>query len=80
MAQMSAFPPPPDLARQYTDENIAAGRVLPPPPPIQGHYVIFGEEHNTEEDIIRVCILIEMYRKSVLSHLHRKRFDKYIQM
>ncbi len=53
---VSAFPLPPDLYRQYTEENLASGRVLPPPPPIQGHFVVFGEEYNTEDEMIRVSV------------------------
>uniref|UniRef100_A0A914VZG9 Mediator of RNA polymerase II transcription subunit 7 n=1 Tax=Plectus sambesii TaxID=2011161 RepID=A0A914VZG9_9BILA len=53
VTQVSTFPAPPDWSRQYSDENVASGRAMPPPPPIQGHMIIFGEECNTEEEILR---------------------------
>lgn len=55
VTQVSTFPTPPDWSHQYTEENVTNGRAMPPPPPIQGHMVIFGEECNTEEEILRVC-------------------------
>ena len=51
---VSAFPAPPDRFKHYASEQVDAGMAWPPPPPIQGHYVTFGEENNTEEQIIKV--------------------------
>jgi len=49
----SPFPPPPDLLKMYSTENVTAGLAPPPPPPIQGHYVMFGITYNTEDEIIQ---------------------------
>ena len=40
---VSPFPQPPTVFyKQYTDENVKAGRVPVPPPPIKGSYSMFG--------------------------------------
>lgn len=49
---VSAFPQPPEYAKQYTDENIGKKTVLPPPP-VPNEFTVFGEKYNFDEEVVR---------------------------
>ena len=53
---VSPFPQPPAVFyKQYTDENVEAGRAPPPPPPIKGNYSMFGANFDVRSTFIAVC-------------------------
>ncbi|MEE6478282.1 hypothetical protein FKM82_011801 [Ascaphus truei] len=52
--QVSALPlPPMQYIKEYTDENIRKGLVPKPPPPIKDSYVMFGNQFQCDDLIIR---------------------------
>ncbi|KAF6738076.1 Mediator of RNA polymerase II transcription subunit 7 [Oryzias melastigma] len=52
--QVSALPPPPmQYIKEYTDENVRKGSVPKPPPPIRDSYMMFGNQFQCDDLIIR---------------------------
>uniref|UniRef100_A0A8C6TGG8 Mediator of RNA polymerase II transcription subunit 7 n=1 Tax=Neogobius melanostomus TaxID=47308 RepID=A0A8C6TGG8_9GOBI len=52
--QVSALPPPPmQYIKEYTDENIRKGQAPKPPPPIRDTYMMFGNQFQCDDLIIR---------------------------
>lgn len=52
--QVSAFPMPPmEYIKLYSMDNINQGLAPAPPPPIQGHYAMFGQTINTDDEIVQ---------------------------
>lgn len=52
--QVSALPPPPmQYIKEYTDENIRKGLAPKPPPPIRDSYMMFGNQFQCDDLIIR---------------------------
>lgn len=52
--QVSSLPLPPlQYANLYTDENVQRGRAPQPPPPVLDSYMMFGQNFNTDDLIIR---------------------------
>jgi len=52
--QVSALPPPPmQYIKEYTDENIRKGVAPKPPPPIRDSYMMFGNQFQCDDLIIR---------------------------
>lgn len=44
---VSPFPhPPAQFYKQYTDENVKAGKVPAPPAPVKGVYFMFGAKFD----------------------------------
>lgn len=44
---VSPFPHPPAVFyKQYTDENVKAGKMPAPPPPVKGVYFMFGAKFD----------------------------------
>ena len=44
---VSPFPhPPAHFYKQYSDENVKAGKVPSPPPPFEGIYFMFGAKFD----------------------------------
>ncbi|XP_044096931.1 mediator of RNA polymerase II transcription subunit 7-like [Neovison vison] len=52
--QVSALPPPPvQYVKQYTDENTQEGLAPKPPPPIKDTSMMFGNQFQCDDPIIR---------------------------
>ncbi|KAL2077565.1 hypothetical protein ACEWY4_027069 [Coilia grayii] len=52
--QVSALPPPPmQYIKEYTDENVRKGIAPKPPPPIRESYMMFGNQFQCDDLIIR---------------------------
>ncbi|KAM9833109.1 mediator of RNA polymerase II transcription subunit 7 [Syngnathus typhle] len=52
--QVSALPPPPmQYIKEYTDENVSKGFAPKPPPPIRDSYMMFGNQFQCDDLIIR---------------------------
>ncbi|XP_043468810.1 mediator of RNA polymerase II transcription subunit 7 [Leptopilina heterotoma] len=52
--QVSSLPmPPSQYVSLYTDENVRRGRTPRPPPPIHDTYMMFGNNFNMDDTIIR---------------------------
>ncbi|KAM6924136.1 mediator of RNA polymerase II transcription subunit 7 [Xenentodon cancila] len=52
--QVSALPPPPmQYIKEYTDENIRKGLAPKPPAPIRDSYMMFGNQFQCDDLIIR---------------------------
>ncbi|KAM8907936.1 mediator of RNA polymerase II transcription subunit 7 isoform 1-T2 [Spinachia spinachia] len=68
--QVSALPPPPmQYIKEYTDENIRKGLVPKPPPPIRDSYMMFGNQFQCDELIIRPL------ESQGIERLHPMQFD-----
>lgn len=52
--QVSSLPmPPSQYVSLFTDENVRRGRTPRPPPPIHDTYMMFGNNFNMDDTIIR---------------------------
>lgn len=52
--QVSSLPmPPSQYVSLFTDENVRRGRTPRPPPPIHDTYMMFGNNFNMDDNIIR---------------------------
>ncbi|KAM7000364.1 mediator of RNA polymerase II transcription subunit 7 [Tautogolabrus adspersus] len=68
--QVSALPPPPmQYIKEYTDENIRKGLVPKPPPPIRDSYMMFGNQFQCDDLIIRPL------ESQGIERLHPMQFD-----
>ncbi|XP_028315917.1 mediator of RNA polymerase II transcription subunit 7 [Gouania willdenowi] len=68
--QVSALPPPPmQYIKDYTDENIRKGLAPKPPPPIRDSYMMFGNQFQCDDLIIRPL------ESQGIERLHPKQFD-----
>lgn len=68
--QVSALPPPPmQYIKEYTDENIRKGLVPKPPPPIRDTYMMFGNQFQCDDLIIRPL------ESQGIERLHPMQFD-----
>lgn len=68
--QVSALPPPPmQYIKEYTDENIRKGLAPKPPPPIKDTYMMFGNQFQCDDLIIRPL------ESQGIERLHPMQFD-----
>lgn len=68
--QVSALPPPPmQYIKEYTDENIRNGLAPKPPPPIRDNYMMFGNQFQCDDLIIRPL------ESQGIERLHPMQFD-----
>lgn len=68
--QVSALPPPPmQYVKEYTDENIRKGLAPKPPPPIRDCYMMFGNQFQCDDLIIRPL------ESQGIERLHPQQFD-----
>ncbi|XP_023384397.1 mediator of RNA polymerase II transcription subunit 7 isoform X1 [Pteropus medius] len=68
--QVSALPPPPmQYIKEYTDENIQEGLAPRPPPPIKDSYMMFGNQFQCDDLIIRPL------ESQGIERLHPMQFD-----
>lgn len=68
--QVSALPPPPmQYVKEYTDENIRKGLAPKPPPPIRDCYMMFGNQFQCDDLIIRPL------ESQGIERLHPQHFD-----
>ncbi|XP_062250548.1 mediator of RNA polymerase II transcription subunit 7 [Platichthys flesus] len=68
--QVSALPPPPiQYIKEYTDENIRKGLAPKPPPPIRDNYMMFGNQFQCDDLIIRPL------ESQGIERLHPMQFD-----
>ncbi|XP_043844711.1 mediator of RNA polymerase II transcription subunit 7 isoform X1 [Dromiciops gliroides] len=68
--QVSALPPPPmQYIKEYTDENIRKGLAPKPPPPIKDSYMMFGNQFQCDDLIIRPL------ESQGIERLHPMQFD-----
>lgn len=68
--QVSALPPPPmQYIKEYTDENIRKGLAPKPPPPITDNYMMFGNQFQCDDLIIRPL------ESQGIERLHPMQFD-----
>lgn len=68
--QVSALPPPPmQYIKEYTDENVRKGLTPKPPPPIRDSYMMFGNQFQCDELIIRPL------ESQGIERLHPVQFD-----
>ncbi|KAG7517573.1 mediator of RNA polymerase II transcription subunit 7 [Solea senegalensis] len=68
--QVSALPPPPmQYIKEYTDENIRKGLAPKPPPPIRDSYMMFGNQFQCDDIIIRPL------ESQGIERLHPVQFD-----
>ncbi|XP_053572206.1 mediator of RNA polymerase II transcription subunit 7 [Bombina bombina] len=68
--QVSALPlPPMQYIKEYTDENMRKGLVLKPPPPIKDSYMMFGNQFQCDDLIIRPL------ESQGIERLHPDQFD-----
>ncbi|XP_061899712.1 mediator of RNA polymerase II transcription subunit 7 [Entelurus aequoreus] len=68
--QVSALPPPPmQYIKEYTDENVCKGLAPKPPPPIRDSYMMFGNQFQCDDLIIRPL------ETQGIERLHPMQFD-----
>ncbi|XP_061582369.1 mediator of RNA polymerase II transcription subunit 7 [Cololabis saira] len=68
--QVSALPPPPmQYIKEYTDENIRKGLAPKPPAPIRDSYMMFGNQFQCDDLIIRPL------ESQGIERLHPVQFD-----
>ncbi|XP_062380638.1 mediator of RNA polymerase II transcription subunit 7 [Sardina pilchardus] len=68
--QVSALPPPPmQYIKEYTDENVRKGIAPKPPPPIRDSYMMFGNQFQCDDLIIRPL------ESQGIERLHPMQFD-----
>ncbi|XP_077433186.1 mediator of RNA polymerase II transcription subunit 7 [Vanacampus margaritifer] len=68
--QVSALPPPPmQYIKEYTDENVSKGFAPKPPPPIRDSYMMFGNQFQCDDLIIRPL------ESQGIERLHPVQFD-----
>lgn len=68
--QVSALPPPPmQYIKEYTDENIRKNLAPKPPPPIRDSYMMFGNQFQCDDLIIRPL------ESQGIERLHPMQFD-----
>ncbi|XP_074429649.1 mediator of RNA polymerase II transcription subunit 7-like [Larus michahellis] len=62
-------PPPMQCIKEYTDENICKGLAPKPPPPVKDSYVMFGNQFQCDDLIIRPL------ERWGIERLHPMQFD-----
>ncbi len=68
--QVSALPPPPmQYIKEYTDDNVRKGLAPKPPPPIRDSYMMFGNQFQCDDLIIRPL------ESQGIERLHPMQFD-----
>ncbi|XP_030621889.1 mediator of RNA polymerase II transcription subunit 7 [Chanos chanos] len=68
--QVSSLPPPPmQYIKEYTDENVRKGLAPKPPPPIRDSYMMFGNQFQCDDIIIRPL------ESQGIERLHPMQFD-----
>lgn len=68
--QVSALPPPPmQYIKEYTDENVRKGLAPKPPPPVRDSYMMFGNQFQCDDLIIRPL------ESQGIERLHPMQFD-----
>ncbi|KAJ8406087.1 hypothetical protein AAFF_G00309750 [Aldrovandia affinis] len=68
--QVSALPPPPmQYIKEYTDDNVRKGLAPKPPPPIRDNYMMFGNQFQCDDLIIRPL------ESQGIERLHPMQFD-----
>ncbi|XP_077387648.1 mediator of RNA polymerase II transcription subunit 7 [Festucalex cinctus] len=68
--QVSALPPPPtQYIKEYTDDNVSKGFAPKPPPPIRDSYMMFGNQFQCDDLIIRPL------ESQGIERLHPVQFD-----
>ena len=50
-ATISPFPPPPDYAMNYSEENLREMRCLPPPP-VPSRFTVYNEAYDLEGPLL----------------------------
>ncbi|KAM9850146.1 mediator of RNA polymerase II transcription subunit 7 [Aulostomus maculatus] len=75
--QVSALPPPPmQYIKEYTDENIRKGLAPKPPPPIRDGYMMFGNQFQCDDLIIRPLESQGIERLYPLQFDHKRELKK----
>lgn len=68
--QVSALPlPPVQYIKEYTDDNVRKGLVPKPPPPVKDSYMMFGNQFQCDDLIIRPL------ESQGIERLHPQQFD-----
>ncbi|KAJ8337671.1 hypothetical protein SKAU_G00366370 [Synaphobranchus kaupii] len=68
--QVSALPPPPmQYIKEYTDDNVRKGLAPKPPPPIRDNYMMFGNQFQCDDLIVRPL------ESQGIERLHPMQFD-----
>ncbi|XP_028816424.1 mediator of RNA polymerase II transcription subunit 7-like [Denticeps clupeoides] len=75
--QVSALPPPPmQYIKEYTDENVRKGTTPKPPPPIRDSYMMFGNQFQCDDLIIRPLESQGIERLHPMQFDHKKELKK----
>lgn len=75
--QVSALPPPPmQYIKEFTDENIRKGLIPKPPPPIRDSYMMFGNQFQCDDIIIRPLESQGIERLHPLQFDHKRELKK----
>ncbi|XP_029515179.1 mediator of RNA polymerase II transcription subunit 7-like [Oncorhynchus nerka] len=75
--QVSALPPPPmQYIKEYTDENIRKGLIPKPPPPIRDTYMMFGNQFQCDDLIIRPLESQGIERLHPMQFHHKRELKK----
>ncbi|KPP60103.1 mediator of RNA polymerase II transcription subunit 7-like [Scleropages formosus] len=75
--QVSALPPPPmQYIKEYTDENVRKGLAPKPPPPIRDSYMMFGNQFQCDDLIIRPLESQGIERLHPMQFDHKKELKK----
>lgn len=75
--QVSALPAPPmQYIKEYTDENIQEGLAPKPPPPIKDSYMMFGNQFQCDDLIIRPLESQGFERLHPMQFDHKKELRK----
>ncbi|XP_035624225.1 mediator of RNA polymerase II transcription subunit 7-like isoform X1 [Oncorhynchus keta] len=75
--QVSALPPPPmQYIKEYTDENIRKGLAPKPPPPIRDTYMMFGNQFQCDDLIIRPLESQGIERLHPMQFHHKRELKK----
>ncbi|XP_015204785.1 mediator of RNA polymerase II transcription subunit 7 [Lepisosteus oculatus] len=75
--QVSALPPPPmQYIKEYTDENVRKALAPKPPPPIKDTYMMFGNQFQCDDLIIRPLESQGIERLHPVQFDHKKELKK----
>ncbi|KAJ8254714.1 hypothetical protein GJAV_G00196350 [Gymnothorax javanicus] len=75
--QVSALPPPPlQYIKEYTDENVRLGLAPKPPPPVRDSYMMFGNQFQCDDLIIRPLESQGIERLHPLQFHHKRELKK----
>ncbi|XP_041122891.1 mediator of RNA polymerase II transcription subunit 7-like [Polyodon spathula] len=75
--QVSALPlPPMQYIKEYTEENVRKGLAPPPPAPVKDSYMMFGNQFQCDELIIRPLESQGIERLYPLQFDHKKELKK----